>query len=58
MFAIIAAVLFAIILILDLAKTSLGPVLSIGFLSTLAFFCLALHVAGAGGWRRYYSRRR
>ena len=58
MFAIIAAVLFAIILILDLAKTSLGPVLSIGFLSTLAFFCLALHLAGVGGWRRFSGRRR
>jgi hypothetical protein len=58
MFAIIAAVIFAIILILDLAKTDLGPVLTTGFLTTLAFFCIALHLAGVGGWRRYYTRRR
>ncbi len=58
MFAIIAAVIFAIILILDLAKTSLGSVLTIGFLTTLGLFCLALHLASAGGWRRFYSRRR
>ncbi len=58
MFAIIAAVIFAIILILDLAKTNLGPVLTVEFLTTLAFLCIALHLAGAGGWRRYYARRR
>jgi hypothetical protein len=57
-FAIIAVVIFVVILILDLAKTDLGPVLTTGFLTTLAFLCLALHLAGAGGWRRYYSRRR
>jgi hypothetical protein len=57
MFAVIAAVIFAVILILDLAKTNLGPVLTNDFLATLAFLCIALHLAGAGGWRRYTRRR-
>jgi hypothetical protein len=60
MFAIIAVVIFAIILILDLAKTDLGPVLTTGFLTTLGLLCLALQLAGGGGWRRLrsYTRRR
>jgi hypothetical protein len=57
MFAVIAAVAFAVILILDLAKTDLGPVLTTGFLTTLGLFCIALHLAGAGGWARRYRRR-
>jgi hypothetical protein len=58
MFAIIAAVLFAIVLILDLANTDLGPVLTAGFLTTLGFLCIALHLAGAGTWGARYRRRR
>ena len=61
MFAIIAAVLFAIVLILDLANESLGEVLTPGFLTTAAFLCIALHLAGAGAWggrvRGYRGRR-
>ena len=58
MFAIIAAVIFAVVLILDLAKTSLGDVLTPGFLTTLGFLCIALHLAGVGaGWRRMRGRR-
>jgi hypothetical protein len=57
MFAVIAAVIFGVILILDLAKTDLGPVLTTSFLSTLGLFCIALHLAGAGSWRRFYRRR-
>jgi hypothetical protein len=58
MFAIIAVVLFALVLILDVAKTDLGPVLTTAFLTTAGFLCLALHLAGAGGWgRRFRSRR-
>ena len=53
MFAIIAAVLFAVVLILDLANESLGDVLTAGFLTTAGFLCIALHLAGVGGWRRY-----
>lgn len=56
-FAVIAAVIFAVILILDLAKTDLGPVLTTSFLTTLAFLCLALHLAGLGAWRGYRGRR-
>ena len=59
MFAIIAAVLFGIVAILDLANESLGEVLTAGFLSTLGFLCIALHLAGAGGGaRRSYRGRR
>jgi len=57
MFAVIAAVIFALILILDLAKTDLGSVLTTGFLTTAGFLCIALHLAGAGGWRRRFRRR-
>ena len=57
MFAVIAAVIFALILILDLAKTDLGSVLTTGFLTTAGFLCIALHLAGAGAWRRYVRRR-
>ena len=53
MFAIIAAVLFGIILVFDLADKSLGPVLTPAFLTTAAFLCIALHLAGVGGWSRY-----
>jgi hypothetical protein len=59
MFAIIAAVLFAIVLVLDLANKDLGDVLTPQFLTTAAFLCIALHLAGVGGWsryRRYYRR--
>jgi hypothetical protein len=57
MFAVIAAVIFALILILDLAKTDLGSVLTTGFLTTAGFLCIALHLAGAGGWGRRFRRR-
>jgi branched-subunit amino acid permease len=58
LFAIIAAVLLALVLILDLANESLGSVLTPGFLTTAALLCIALHLAGAGAWsRRYRSYR-
>jgi len=50
MFAIIAAVLFAVVLVLDLANENLGDVLTAGFLSTAGLLCIALHLAGVGGW--------
>jgi hypothetical protein len=53
MFAVIAAVLFAIVLVLDLANKDLGPVLTNTFLTTAGLLCIALHLAGAGGWSRY-----
>ena len=54
MFAVIAVVLFALVLILDLAKTDLGSVLTTGFLTTAGLLCLALHLAGARGWARRF----
>jgi hypothetical protein len=60
MFAIIAAILFGIVLILDLANQDLGDVLTPGFLVNLAFLCIALHLAGFGArraWRGYRGRR-
>jgi hypothetical protein len=60
--AILAAILFALALLLELAKTSLGDVITAGTLSTAGLLCLALHLAGVGtGWRwrgpRYRRRR-
>ena len=55
MFAVIAAVLFGVVLILDLANQDLGEVLTAGFLTTAGFLCIALHLAGVGtAWRRGY----
>jgi hypothetical protein len=57
MLAIVAAVLFAIALLLDLAKLSLGPIGT----STLLYaglLCVALHLAGvATAWRGRRFRR-
>jgi hypothetical protein len=51
MFAIIAAVLFALAFIFDLTKTSLGDVTA-NTLVILGLLCVALHLAGIGaGWR-------
>ena len=47
MFAIVAAVLFVIALILDLAKADIG--LASGTIVTAGLACLALHLAGANG---------
>jgi hypothetical protein len=58
MFAIIAAVLFAIVLVLDLANIDLGPVLTAGFLVNAGLLCIALHLAGAGTRIRSYRGRR
>jgi hypothetical protein len=59
MFAIIAAVLFAVVLVLDLAnQTDLGPILSPGFLVNAGLLCLALHLAGAASRLRGYRGRR
>jgi hypothetical protein len=60
MFAIIAAVLFAVVLVLDLADKPdvLGPVLSTAFLVNAGLLCLALHLAGAASRLRGYRGRR
>ena len=59
MLAIVAAVLFAIALILDLADTAFGPLDVLTFI-VAGLLCLALQLAGIGAgparsWRR--SRR-
>lgn len=53
MLAIVAAVLFAIALILDLTKLEFGPLGVLTFI-TAGLLCLALQMAGvgAGSWRR------
>jgi hypothetical protein len=66
MFAVIAAILFAVALLIDLLGASTGPILDVATLSLAGFLCIALHLAGAGAWtsgrlgtyrRRRYSRR-
>lgn len=61
MFAILAAILFALAVIFRLAATSIGR-LTASTLVAAGLFCLALHLAGYGtGWRtrwRSYRRRR
>lgn len=58
MFAVVAAVLFGIALLLQLAGRDLGPVLDVATLTTAGLLCLALHLAGAGaGWRGWRRRR-
>jgi len=58
-FAIIAAVLFALALIFKLASTSLG-VIDATALMLAGLLCVALHLAGAGSWGggRWRTRRR
>jgi hypothetical protein len=62
MFAIIGAILFAIALIIDLAKADVG--LAAGTFVTAGLLCVALHLAGLGalvrargGGRRWSLRR-
>ncbi|AXB47797.1 hypothetical protein [Amycolatopsis albispora] len=52
MFAIIAAVIFGLALIFDLADISLGTALDGGTLLTAGLLCVALHLAGVGASAR------
>lgn len=59
MFAILAAVLFGLALLLDLINENLGDLLNPGTLTTAGLLCVALHLAGVGsGWRGRSWRRR
>jgi hypothetical protein len=61
MFAIIAAVLFGLALIFDLAHVGLGDVITVGVLVDAGLLCVALHLAGIGAttnWRPRSRRRR
>ena len=56
MLAIVAAVLFAIALVLDVAEVALGPLDAMTFIAA-GLVCLALQLAGVGAgstrsWRR------
>ena len=60
MLAIIAAVIFGLALILDLANASLGDTITGGTLLVAGLLCVSLHLAGVGtsvrgrpvAWRR------
>ena len=56
MFAIVAAVIFGLALILDLADATISTSIDGATLLVAGLLCLALHLAGVGttvrGWRR------
>ena len=58
MFAIIAAVLFAFALLLELVETSVGTVITATTLTTAGLLCVALHLAGVGTVLPRRTRRR
>ncbi|GGP50696.1 hypothetical protein [Saccharothrix coeruleofusca] len=58
MFAIIAAVIFGLALLLDLADASLGAVVNGGTLMLAGLLCVALHLAGVGAGARSFAFRR
>lgn len=65
MFAIIAAILFGLALIFDLAKVGLGDVITTSTFVEAGLLCVALHLAGYAtsttrptwNWRRATRRR-
>lgn len=58
MLAIVAAILFGLALLLDLADASLGDALTTGTLVTAGLLCLALQLAGVGAGARSWNWRR
>jgi hypothetical protein len=60
MFAILAAVIFGLALILDWANATVSDAFTPQTLLLAGLLCIALHLAGVGsGWRwRSYRRRR
>jgi hypothetical protein len=60
MLAIVAAIIFGLALLLDLAEANLGEVFDSMTLLTAGLLCLALHLAGvgAGGWSWSWRRAR
>jgi hypothetical protein len=56
MFAIIAAILFGLALIIQLASISTNNIFNTGTLTTAGLLCLALHLAGALKGRRWMRR--
>ena len=58
MFAILAAILFGLALLLQLTSTSFGTVITTATLTSAGLLCVALHLAGvATAIPRYRSRR-
>ena len=58
MLAIVAAIIFGLALLLDLANADIGTVITGGTLLTAGLLCLALHLAGVGAGARSLSLRR
>ena len=58
MFAIVAAVLFGLALLLQLTSTSFGTVITAATLTTAGLLCVALHLAGVATAIPRYRRRR
>jgi hypothetical protein len=60
MFAVLAALLFGLALLLDLADVDLGDTFTLNTLVTAGLLCMALHLAGVGvrtmSWRRRARR--
>jgi hypothetical protein len=57
-FAIIAAILFGLALLLDLLDTNLGNVITVQTLTLAGLLFVALHLAGAGAWGGGWRSRR
>jgi hypothetical protein len=57
-FAIIAAILFAIAFIMELSGSAGGDHINPGTLTAAGLICVALHLAGAASWRFAKPRRR
>jgi hypothetical protein len=57
MFAIIAAVIFGLALILDWTNADLGDAFTAQILLIAGLLCVALHLAGVGATRKWGRRR-
>ena len=58
MFAILAAILFGLALLLQLTSVSFGTVITSATLTTAGLLCVALHLAGVATTIPRYRRRR